>query len=750
MKHPRTVRFLSLFWVLFAFVGCTDSGTEGGPTVLLQGVPNGVFEVGSVLSITVSAEGIDGGDLDFKYDWKPKSEKWTVGDRATFLTQGKSALFSWDPLASDATNGVPIQLVFIVTDQSGRRTEKTASVEIVAGNGKPVFSSNVSEIFDPRTGEGLSFEVKVKDQDSAEVDLTMDETTAPIGAKFEKTGPYSGTFTWKPNANQLDKRIRTVRFIADDKQFEEVNHDVTIVVRKNQTVDLDKDQTKAQCPDERVITHVPLGPQYSLENYRVEATVSASSGFEEVILFWTTADAYNADFDRTKKDEKLNSVPMIENGGVYSAEILSQAGAIEPGKFADISYQICGINKQAQVATNSIICTPSSGKLEMFNTFIAYRDEGTCVEDTLDANTVGDDTIETSSLVNDSWDTRHTCTGSPDYFSTLSQPGEKSFLGVTFNKGADLDLSAVDKDGNSLPLEFSPCTGLATLDTSVPVGDAPKSFYIKASGNDAVYHVRKFTTSTGNAGDCNDTALEPNDSALSADVIANGDNFDAEICKADDIDIYKIDLKAGDEITINHKFVHAVGSLDMTLFSPEQVDEVGTTSASGVALTFTQLDEEMITYTALLSGPYYLQVFNNAFVTKTPYNLDIKVQPGAACSDSDEFEVQNNHTQGNAAILASIDSLSHTGLDVCPGNADWYKRTEFNGVFFFGEIKITGGEGTIDDVEWEIFDLQQTSLAKATKNGSALEMEFTPTSTGGVFHKITTTKKVDYSLELLR
>ncbi|GEM_PF-4759070 len=744
------ILFLFSFLFVMSATSCTDSGGEGGPTVLLQGVPQGVFEVGSVISITVSAEGADGGDLEFDYDWKPKSEKWTVKERANFLTQSKTALFSWDPLASDATKGVPIQLIFIVRDESGRRTEKTASIEIVAGNGKPVFSSNVSEIFDPRTGKGLSFEVKVKDQDSAEVDIQMDEATAPIGARFEKTGPYTGQFTWEPSANQLDKRIRTVRFIADDSQFEKVNHDVTIVVRNNQTVDLDKDQTKASCPDAEIITHSPLGSQRSLEDYKVEAKIAAGSRFDEVILFWTRADAYNADFDDKDEKGKLISVPMIEEGGVYTADIRSQAGFISDQGYADISYQICGIDKQAQGA-GAIICSPSSGDLEMFYSFIAYPDEGMCVDDALDGvGGSGDDEIATAYVADDKWETRHICSSSSDFFSVKSQPGEKSFIGVTFNhEDPNLTLKALDKNGDELPLDVSACTGLVTLDTSVPMGGSATDFYIELSGNEAAYHVRKFTISTGNAGECNDAAREPNEDALNANEIQAGDSFDAEICKDGDIDVYKINLEGGDVISVTHTFTSADGNLDMTLFSPEQVDDVGNTGGGGVAFTFAfDKDSETIEYTALSSGPYYLQVFNNN-PSKNPYHLDVQVQAAPPC-DMDEFENGNNHSQSNAALLTSADSQMFSNLEVCPGKADWYKRTEFKDVFVLGEVKVTGGDGTINDVKWEIFDLQQNLIGSATVNGPALELSFTPASTSGVFHKISTTSQVNYSFELLR
>ncbi len=750
MKYLGSFRYLALFLILLAF-GCADSPTGEGPTVLLQGVPTGVFEVGSTISITVSAQGSDGGNLTFERDWKPKSQNWTIQDRSEFLTQSKTAIFKWDPLASDAANGVPIEIVFIVKDEAGRRTDKIAQIEIVAGNGEPVFSSNISEIFDPRTGKGLSFEVKVKDQDSESVDLRMDETTAPIGATFVKSGPYSGTFTWNPNPNQLDKRIRTVRFFADDKQFPEVSHDVTIVVRTNRAVELDKDQATQSCADDQIINHVPLGSQSSLEDYKVEATIASGTRFDEVILYWTTADAFNADFDDTMTDgiKTLHKKRMVESNGVYSAVIDSRAGTITDNgfKYLDVNYQICGIDRQALTEEDAIICTPSTGDLDMFYSFISYADTGECADDIFDTNTTGDDTLLTAQRVGEvEWETRHACSDNPDYFFTNSSPGETSFIGITFNQNeTDLDFNAEDEDGNVLPLGISPCTGLAILDTSVAAGEPSKKFYIKATGNEAVYHVRKFVIS-GTGSDCNDKAREPNEDAFSANVIQKSYTFDAEICNIDDIDVYKFDLTAGEEVVITHTFVSANGNLDMTLFSPEQVGDVGKKTENGVAFTLSLVDDvEVITYTAATTGPHYLQVFSSN-VGKNSYNLDVQANAAPPCNDADQYK--GNHTQDNAVTLASAVPVEVTNLALCPGTPDWFKRTEFNGVPVTSKVRVTGGAGTISDMELELFDFAQNSLGKATQSGTSLEFLFTPSSTTGAFYKVSSSKEVDYVFDL--
>lgn len=743
---------VKIFKILFVFgflymLGCSENATGKGPTVLLQGVPNGVFEVGSVVSITVSAQADDGSELSFDYAWKPQDKAWTVGERATFLKQKNSALFSWDPLASDAIHGVPIQIIFIVTDDNGRRTEKIASIDIVAGNGKPVFSSNVSEIYDPRTGTPLTFEVKVKDQDSSEVDIRMDEATIPKGATFTKTGPFSGTFAWKPTLKQLEqKHIRTVRFIADDHQFAAVNHDVTIVIRKNQTVDIKRDQTDEICPAGDIITHTPLGPQRGFGDYRIEAKITNASRFDKIVLFSTYADAFNAAFDSKDEKEKLIATEMVEKKGVFVADIRSLAGVTDPNKgYLNVYYQICAIDNDAQ-SENAIVCTPSTGDIKMFYTFIAYLpDAAECVEDAKD-QVNGDDSIATAIAAGKQWSTQHICESNLDYVYTESQSGEKSFLAIAYNQGDNLQVEVLDQNGNSLILSTSICMGLAIVDTTVPVGGSTKKTYLKISGNNVAYHVRKFTLSKGTADTCADVELEPNNKVLDASLVSNGDAIDAEICGQNDIDIYKILLRDGDKITLDHSFDNEKGNLDMTLFSPNQVDDVSA-SGRGVKQTFGFIDQETITYNATNGGPHYVLVFNNN-PTKNLYNLKFKVEKGVAC-DRDQFANQNNHSHDSAVILPAAD-IELNNLEVCGGKADWFKRTEFNGIELLGSIEVTGGEGSIDDMTWELFDENKNLLHKAIKKGNQLEIEFTPSSQQALWHKITSTKKVNYSLLLLR
>lgn len=116
---------------------------------------------------------------------------------------------------------------------------------------------------------------------------------------------------------------------------------------------------------------------------------------------------------------------------------------------------------------------------------------------------------------------------------------------------------------------------------------------------------------------------EDNDTVADATPVSSGDTIQAAICGIDDLDIFKIDLTVGQQITLTHQFVNANGNLDLNLHAPSQVDDVSKTG-SAVAYTFAFDDEEILTHTAAEDGTYHVLVFNNE-ETENPYTLKFEV-----------------------------------------------------------------------------------------------------------------------------
>lgn len=719
--------------------GCTEGGGDQPPTVVLTGTPvGGTFLVGEELNISVQASDPEGGAVTFSWDHKPKELNWSVTQRAKFLPFSNEALFTWDPIASDALHDEPIQLIFIVTDVAGSVTEKVVPINILPGNGRPTFKSSASELYDPRSGGPLQFDVVVVDQDSEEVTLGMDQATRPAGSDFEQTGPYQGRFTWQPTAEQLERRVYSADFTADDGENPVERFKVTIVIRSATPVVIDTDQTEQMCPGEAVVQHTPLGPQRSPATpYRFEARL-LDPAYDRAVLYITSSPPYTGESNPDEREG--DAIEMTDDGnGTLVAEVAPYTAFIGDTGVLTVFYQICAFDDDAS-GLDAIACAPSSGDLELWHAFNVYTpDADECVDDSLDA-TSGNDDFDTATPVTERWDTYRVCSGNDDYFSVTLRDGESALFSSVYNDGAPITFQAFDDARTPVEVKRSDCTGLATAEVTAPPGGG--TFYFKVAGNNVPYAMRTFKS--GNAAECSDASIEPNDTAATATPVTAGATQSAEICPdGNDLDVFAIDLQAGETLTVTHTFSNANGNLDMTLFGPgQEVDKGGTGTG---AFTFGLTDEETLQHTATASGTYNLLVFNNNEGTNS-YQLRFEVTSAPPCTDND----QAGRDRASAMIIPAMDEVTLSPFAVCPGAADWFQRTEFEGVLVLGELNVTGGEGTIDDVTVTVYDANNNVVGSGVRESSWIEFDVFPAASAQHYYKVETTARVEYELLLLR
>ena len=735
--------FLMTTLALAATVSCgTESASDQPPTVVVGGAPaDGTFLVGDTLNITIQAQDPEGGSLTFDWDHKPKEASWTVGQRSEFLTFENEAVFTWDPLASDALNTEPIQLIFIVTDSSGSVTEKVVTIQILPGNGRPVFKSSASELFDPRRQEKVEFEVTVTDQDSSAVELTLDQATKPPGSEFNQTGEYTGIFSWTPTPEQLERKVYTANFLANDMQNAPEPFRVTIVIRSATAVVIDKDQTMQMCPAAAVIDHTPIGSQRDPVNpYRIEARI-VDPAYDRAVVYVSSKLPYNGEQEEEPEDPAMaerqgDEVEMVDEGGLLVAEISPYTGFIGDSGALTLYYQICAFDDEG-VGEAAISCTPSSGDIELWHSFTAYTpDAPPCVDDGLDLLT-GNDDFGTAVELNDKWENFRVCANNPDYFVVTLRDGESALFSALYNTGSNIAFEAYDPQQQPVEVKASNCTGLVTAEVDAPPGGG--SFYFKATGDDTNYVLRAFKT--GNAAECSDIASEPNEDASSPTPTTDGATVNAEICPdGSDQDVYSIDLNGGDVLTVTHTFDSAAGNLDMTLFSPGQDIDRGGLGTGAYTAGFES--PEVLMYTAEASGSYNLLVFNNN-ESSVAYQLDFSVMAAPPCTDTDSA----GRSKADALIIPAESevTLNH---QVCPGAADWMQRTEFGPVL--GELTVTGGDGTIDDVTVTIYDQNDQVVGAGVLNGNVIDVELFPAGAGQYYYEVSTTARVEYQLYLVR
>jgi hypothetical protein len=716
----RLVALVFLVAALTLPVGCgPDDANNMPPELTLDVRSEETYVVGEdVIRIQANASDPEGDSIDWEMVNKP--------ERGEFQTFTNSALFTWDPITSDVTDGEPLRLIFAATDSAGNRTERVVNVTILAGNGTPRFISGSSYLYDSEGDGEVGFEVQVRDDDSTDLELTMRSDSAPAGASFERLEPGSGgihrgQFTWTPTLQQRNTRIHSVTFVADDGENDPVTQEVSLIFQDNTGGNNDPDPTE-ECGANRPIEHDPLEAQRTLDPYVVEADFvnGAEQTWDVAYLFWSDADPLN-------DADVYESTEMKIDGTNIRAVIPNPA--LPAGESETIFYSIClGDNDAPEGSDEQFICVPSS----TLWSFHAYSPDDTqCIDDT-----AGADFGSAEPISSEAWSSFRACDGAADMHEVTVPAGETVEVFVTYSAGSGVSVTGYDQEQKERDIVTdSDCLGISYLELSADSSDA--TYYVEVEAADVPYQIRAYGQ-TGTTG-CPDDSLEPNDTTSDAVLIFEDEVEypDMSICETDDVDVFAWDMLAGDEVLVETQFSHADGDIDMTLFAPSEREDVGP-DGLGVTEGWSSDDDEFIGYTAEESGVYHLAVFT----VDEPNDYGFSFI--RSCGDTDQFG-PSNHERTNASLITPG---TYEDLKVCGGTADWYERTGFAGAGVLGEVEIQQG-ARASDVTFAVYDESGQVVAEATESNGRLSLDFTPDERGQYFYKVESAFSMVYTLTLV-
>lgn len=711
-EMARVLKWTLLFFLTgFLWSGCAGGGTEvEAPQVTLDVRSQESYQVGEdIIRIHITASDPQGLDLEFSMVNKP--------ERASFQTYSTTAIFTWDPIASDVTGSEPRRLVFVVKNSRGVATERVVNVLIEPGNTRPRFTSSTSELYNPQSGLPLEFKVKVRDDDSPQVIITMPREQAPQGATFEQVDNYEGIFRWMPSPDQLQKRMHSVIFIADDDDNEPVEQKVTIIIQSEGTVPGPtpgggSSGEGLSCGAEEGIEHQGIGAQRGAHDYMIEGQIlDRSQAWDEVAVFWTMDDPLGGQlyFDAS----------ILEfDGKNFSGTIANPH--LNPGESAVISYTICAYSSAND---EEVLCAPQ----EYYYRFVAYApDDNKCRNDGLGHTTPA----RAAEISYREWEEFRTCEGVENYHEFLLYEGESALVAISFGPGAQFD-AQISFEGQPVELDIFDCAGLAMARL-----EGPGQVTARVAGDEFPYHITAYLEGPT----CLGEQYEPDDTPAKANLIVDPivDFTDVAICTAEDIDIYAAELVRGDNFLAILDFEHALGDLDMTLFAPSQVAQI-LQQGYGVAQGWSESDGEEIYYRAVESGFYYLVV--DTADEPNEYTLHVEVE----CVDEDRFA--GNHIIDEAEL---IEAESHfEGLKLCGGQSDWFALIhEGNSKgLWIGEI--TTEYGSILPVEAKIYDDQGQLLEEGQLfENRRVDFYFEPEPGELYFLEIRTNQPTLYELRL--
>lgn len=726
---PRHLSLLVLCSSLGLLTACPEEENNQPPKVVLNPEgPDKSYVVGDTVYVTVLAEDPDGDALTFSYTYRTKNDLTTVKN-ATFIEGGSNATFNWTPDSPDVTaDGEPFELIFIVKDARGAEVQRKLNLSILPGNGQPRFESSANQIYRSCCDDPLSFEVKVRDDDTSMVTLSM---ANPLqGAEFEQTGPKKGRFTWTPTATQGNQRIHSTQFVVNDGQNPAVYQDATIVIYSASTNTNPVDPQADVCKGEMSVIHEPLQANRKAER---ELTISASLSAAAAERYDQAAISWTASRDPVKNPSaSLFTTDMLKEGSNISGVIPNISA--QDGADYVVYYKICLIDTDAAADDpNALLCAPSTDNL--YYSFKAYASPNNMCNDP-----IPNDSFEKAQPVPlDDWQNFYLCSGFNDFHSINLQPGQKVALLASYSRDAALKMKLYDADQKEVTdqLKISNCTGLAQVELTAPAGEAT-TYYIEIEGDEIPYHIGSIELEKGMEVNCPDKANEPNQTPAKATVLSMGKTGSLAICPdGSDKDLYTIqNLKVGDtlEVTMNHMATSA--NLDLELYAPSQPGEEIGSVGKGVAYTFDiGKDDETLSYDIGECGTYTLLVFSNG--SPAEYSLNTTVKP-AACQDTDEFTC--NHSLKDAKLFAWNKTYS---LSACGGTSDWLKH-KGNQSSILAELKITSGN--IDDVKLEVYDFEGKKIKSATKGSNSLDLDVTFPDDDWYYFKVSTTSDVSYDL----
>ena len=612
---------------------CLAPGCKKNTAPQIFPIYNQEVQVNSEVTIDITGNDLDGDALSFGVLNKPEG--------AVFRSTAQGARFQWTPIISQLNpdgSAKTYQITFTVDDGRGGTDSERVTITVIptgSGSGAPVFTSPADYVLDLRLTDLISFNITVKDDDSAYVDFRIIQNID--GATFHVTGDKSASFYWKATQSQIvAKTIYTLKVGAGDRVHPEVYQNISILLRRKDS---------GTCPGENPkITHKELGDQHAPGPYLITAEVQDNeSAIKAVTLFWSR--------EPNPGESDFKSNVMLEsnvNPGTYESSIPDPG--LSPGQYLMINYFICASDNDDALADtcDHLVCQPADGQQKYH--FVAYGSGASCADDGKEEN----DAYQAAQPINDDdlFTGLRIC--DDDWFKIqLSQDDRLDAL-ITFNHdNGNLDMELYGPDGTTKVAH-----GVTDTDDEYISHTASETglHYLRIFGMGGAQNTYDLAVDVVPQGvSCQDDNFEQNDSRAAARPIVAGTYANLRICSGDE-DWYRIEMEQGNSLVANVFFTNSMGDLDAYLYKGDATSSY----KSGTSTT----DNEVLNAPNLEAGTYYLQIVG---YQQDENNYSLRLETSGAVSCQEDRHEPNNTAQ--EAIKLFIEN--HDNLQVCD-NSDFF------------------------------------------------------------------------------
>src|SRR5690606_22579944 len=102
-------------------------------------------------------------------------------------------------------------------------------------------------------------------------------------------------FGWAPTNAQLERRVHTVKLIANDGDSDPVEQVVSIILKKESQANAEPRELDASCRFESAVEYDSLPAQTGSQPYEITARITPAgqeAGYDRLVLNWTTEDVW--------------------------------------------------------------------------------------------------------------------------------------------------------------------------------------------------------------------------------------------------------------------------------------------------------------------------------------------------------------------------------------------------------------------------------------------------------------------------
>ncbi|WP_254273099.1 Hvo_1808 family surface protein [Haloarcula marina] len=263
-----------------------------------------------------------------------------------------------------------------------------------------------------------------------------------------------------------------------------------------------------------------------------------------------------------------------------------------------------------------------------------------------------DDVRNATRLQPGTYDDLNVTAGDIDVYAVGLTAGESLSASINFShEEGDLDLFLLGANGTVRQSSTSETDG---ENVSYVAGETGTYYVVVTGFQNATNDYSLTLDTTGTGPPTAEGEFEPNDDFANATAIDPGTYDGLEITE-DDVDIYAVELEAGESLSAEIEFSHSVGDLELFLLGPEQSVRQASVSST---------DNESVSTVATESGTYYLAVAGYQGATG-PYNLSVAVSGGEEpATTPDRFEPNDDVRNATRLQPGTYEDLSITEDDL--------------------------------------------------------------------------------------